>query len=350
MHRFRTASIVCCALIGALFVAPAAAFAAAPALTAPAAKAPPATEGGSTTFEWTGALQGDPDTIERSFFRLEIIESTKLPSGAQSTWPEGDVENFFQTEPGQNATSASIGVPAAGEYRWRVCAWGVVDDLVANEIQQMPGGCSASRSLTTVAAAATSSAIGELKMEERRQVEGEVRRVYVQRPSAPAPVTPEPVAPVAADPVAPVIEPIEELVDAVFQDVGATSAEAGDGSALGLGAGSLSADQSSSREGIGGAILTGLGTTLPFVPIPFWTLALLLACFPLLRLWRRSVVGMFEWPDGSIDGRGTEYDDGLALVPLAQEVKVASTTADADAPASPNPVRPDAPDRRRRAA
>jgi hypothetical protein len=343
MHVSRTASIFVCALIGALIVAPAAALAAAPILMSPAADAPPATEGGSTTFEWTGELQGDPDTIEQSFLRLEIIASSKLPSDVQATWPEGDVENFFQTEPGQNATSASIGVPAAGEYFWRVCAWGVVDDLVTNEIQQIPGGCSEVRPLTTVAAAATSSVIGELKLEERRQVEGEVRRVYVQRPSTPAP---DAVVQSASDPVAPVIE----LVDAVFQEVVATSTETGKGSAVNLGPSSLTANPTSSREDIGEAVLSGLGTTIPFVPIPFWTLALLLATFPILFAWRRSVLGMFEWPDGSIDGRGTEYDDGFALVPLAQEVEVASTTADAAAPASLNPVRPDAPDRRRRAA
>ena len=93
-----------------------------------------------------------------------------------------------------------------------------------------------------------------------------------------------------------------------------------------------------------------LGATLPLVPIPFWTLALLLACFPIARAWRRDVLGMFHWADGSIDGSGglDEAIADFASVQDAREFKDHSMTADGDAPA---PSRPSsAPDRGRRAA
>src|SRR4051812_39736892 len=154
MHRFRSASALLCTLAVVLLTVPALAGAAtAPSLQKPEAAGPAATEGASLEFEWNGTLQGDPDALDRSFFRLEVIKATEMPSGAQSEWPT--VENFFQTEPGQATTSATLGVPSAGEYRWRVCAWGVVDDVASNVISQLPGGCSAARSFSTVAATTT---------------------------------------------------------------------------------------------------------------------------------------------------------------------------------------------------
>ena len=138
MSTLRTAPIVTAALLLALACVPAwAAAATPPTLTTPATGAANFAEGDSMTFVWTGALQGDPDTLTRAFFRLEIVKSADMPAGEQSEWPT--VENFVPTEPGANTTTASVGVPAAGAYRWRVCAWGVVDDVAANEIQQLPG-------------------------------------------------------------------------------------------------------------------------------------------------------------------------------------------------------------------
>jgi hypothetical protein len=181
-------------------------------------------------------------------------------------------------------------------------------------------------------------------MNETKQLEGATRTVVVTRPAPPAP---EP----AADPVEPAPAP-EPLPKAEFTDVRKTNVEAGGSSALGLGTEGLRADTAASREGLGGAIMGGLSSTLPLIPIPFWTLALLLACFPILRLWRRSVLGMFDWNDGSVDGRGTYADTvgDLATVPVAQEVKVGSMTADGTAAAPAPVVNPLAPDRGRHAA
>lgn len=343
MHWYRTASVIVSTLVVVLLSVPAHAGAAsAPSLQKPEATAPAATEGSSLEFEWSGTLQGDADALDRSFFRLEIIKATEMPSGAQSEWPV--VENSAQTEPGQAQTSLSIGVPTAGDYRWRVCAWGVVDDVVSNVITQLPGGCSAARAISTVAATATNHSIGELKVNETKQLAGETRVVEVTRPAPPAPV--EPVAPVEP---APVVEPLPK---ATFTEVQKTKVEAGGSPALGLGSEGLRADSAASREGVGGAIMGGLSSNLPLIPIPFWTLLLLLACFPILRLWRRSVLGMFDWSDGSVDGRGVYADmvGDLSLVPLAQEVKVGSMTADGTAAAPAPVVNPLAPDRGRRAA
>ncbi len=359
MHRFRTASIAACTLVAVLLSVPAHAGAAtAPVLESPEASAPAATEGASLEFEWSGALQGDPDTLDRSFFRLEVIKASAMPAGTQTAWPENALESSHPTPPGQAETSATLGVPAAGEYRWRVCAWGVVDDVVANVIQQLPNGCSASRTLSTVAAAAQNQAIGELKVEEKTQVEGETRTVVVRRP-APAQPTPQVEQPSEPAPS----EPVEELPPATFTKVlDSSSTRGGSGSGSdtggvpksalgGVGAEGLQADAAASREGLGGKVMGGLSMTLPLVPIPFWTLALLLACFPLLRLWRSDVLGMFDWSDGSVDGRGTYSDvvGDLAPVAVAQEVKVGSTTADGAATA-PAPVATSAPERGRRAA
>jgi hypothetical protein len=147
--------------------------------------------------------------------------------------------------------------------------------------------------------------------------------------------------------------PVEEPAPTRFQEGGSTSIEAGKGSALGLGSETLSSDPAARRtSGVAGAVVSGLGSNIPFVPIPFWTLALLLACIPILHVWRRSVLGMFDWDDGSIDGRGT-FDNSqadLELVPVASEVKNSSMTADGAATAPAPDAHPDAPDRRRHAA
>lgn len=337
------------AIIAMLMGVPASAGAApAPTLKAPAANAAPITEGKSMTFEWSGALQGDPSALDRSFYRVELIRSASMPAGVQAEWTQ--VENFAQTEPGSATTTVSLGVPPAGEYRWRVCAWGVVNVVAANEIQQLPDGCSASRPITSVAANATKAIPGELKMEERKQVQGATRTVVVPGPAPKPIVEPQPRVE-APEPAA----PVEEIAPAAFQTVGRTTAESGTGSATGLGANDLESATAASRTkstGIKGALVDGLGGTIPFVPIPFWTLALLLACMPLLRVWRHSVLAMFDWPDGSIDGRGT-FDNStadLALVPVTTDIKHSTDRADGTVLAPDPAPHSDAPERRRHAA
>lgn len=353
-------------LIGAFFVtfalvAPATASAATPpVLESPAAGAATFKEGGAMKFEWRGSLQGDPDTLGRSFFRLEIIKAADLPAGAQSEWT--NPENFVPTEPGKATTELELGVPTAGSYRWRVCAWGVVDDVVANEIVQLPGGCSASRAFETTAAAENNQTPGELKVEERVQVPGRVNTVVVTRPdpnaTTPAPTTPapDPVEPVddTPEPAAPLPVTFTKLFDSTLNSgSGTRSAIGGLGGDSEAGGGSpFAADQASSREGLGGQIRSGLSYSLPFVPIPFWTLALLLACLPIASYWRGTVVGMFDWADGTIDGSGSidDVDGDLATVPVATDLKIHSMTADADAPAPLGTASTFAPERGRQAA
>jgi hypothetical protein len=341
----RFASVFTCAtLIAIALVLPSSALAAtAPTLDAPAAAAK-FTEGGTITFSWNGSLQGDPDTLARSFFRVELIAASDMPSGAQSPWT--DVENFVQTEPGDTVTEAPLGVPNAGTWKWRVCAWGVVDDIVRNEIEQLPGGCSSARSFESTAATITTQTIGEMKMETKTQVEGHVNTVYVKRPATVTHDTAPPVKtpPPAVTPLGPsVFQPIRKVL------VGLGGGSGAGASSVNLGSEGLASDQAASRHGLGGSVMTGLGSNLPLIPIPFWTLALLLACIPVARRWRKSVLGMFDWSDGSIDGSGglDHVIDDIAILPHAQLVKVRSTNADGDAPAE-NPR--SAPDRGRRAA
>lgn len=330
-----------------------AAAATAPALRSPGPTVDPFTEGGSIKFEWSGTLQGDSTALDRAFFRVEIIAAGKVPSGAQSVWSE--LENSAQTTPGSAATSITMGVPSVGAYRWRVCAWGVVNVSLENMIQQLPDGCSASRAFSTVAAAASEKVPGELRLEERRQVAGGTHTVYVRRPAAPInDVTDGPAeeGPLVSED--PVDEAEPEVLPASFQDVGDTTIESGAGSALsGVGARakeSKDALHEGGASGVTGAVFGALGANVPFLPVPFWTLALLLACAPILRIWRRSVLGMFEWDDGSIDGFGTMPDDygSLATIEVISLVKKSSPQSDADDISESKSTR--APERRRHVA
>jgi hypothetical protein len=328
-----------------MLVAPVSAEAAtAPTLDAPAWGASSFVEGGSMTFSWNGALQGDPDAISRSFFRVEVMKASDVPTGAQTAWT--DVENFLPTEPGQSVTEAELGVPDAGSYKWRVCAWGVVDDLAKNEIEQLPGGCSGARSFETKAATIQTTTIGEMKMETKTQVEGQTNTVYVTRPAEPEtetePAKETPATPVEKPKGPSLFQPLHNVINKTGKTTPAVS--------LGEDSG-LAADPAAKREkGVSGAIMSGLGSSLPLVPIPFWTLALLLACVPLARMWRTSVLGMFDWADGSIDGSGglDHVIDDIAVGPHDQLVKIRSNTADGDAPAPTRPT--SAPERGRRAA
>ncbi|MCW2928219.1 MAG: hypothetical protein JWM86_2187 [Thermoleophilia bacterium] len=357
MYRLSPAPFAILAFLVASFVTPALAGAeetpaatVAPVLETPAVGAANFTEGGSMTFEWRGSLQGDEDALERSSFRLEVIKSSELPSGSQTAWP--DAELFAQTTAGQNETSAQVGVPDAGDYRWRVCAWGVVDDVVDNTIQQIPGGCSSSRAFTTIAATIKSSTIGELKMQTKVQQEGEVKKVFVTKETDTTESTPAPTT--TTNPVTKVAKEI--LKPAIFQRVTRENTTRGGGSSVTFGSdkaaipGDLDSEATADKERtVGGRVASGLTTTLPGVPIPFWTLALLLATVPIARAWRRSVLGMFDWADGSVDGSGTFDDpiDDLRNVQDAPVLKPAPINADGSAPGLTSDS---APDRRRRAA
>lgn len=328
----RTASWFASALFVVLLGMPASASAATPpVLESPASGASTFKEGASMKFEWRGALQGDPDTLSRSFFRVEIIKASDMPSGAQAQWAQ--LENFVPTAPGRATTEVEVGVPSAGAWRWRVCAWGVVDDMVANEIQQLPGGCSASRAFESSAVAAGGQAITELAVEERTHVPGRVETVFVDR-RRPATPKPEPAAPAPAAPVRAAPAPAERKVPTTYSAIQSRTVT-NDGSALGLGRDDLLADAAADRKGISGSLGGALGATLPLIPIPFWTLALLLACIPVARMWRGSVLAMFDWSDGSVDGRGHHGAmlDDLSSVPLANGLKARSMGADGEASA-----------------
>lgn len=362
LHR-RSAPILACALFAMLLGVPAPAAAmtvAPPTLEKPAAEGATFREGGSIRFEWRGALQGHPDTLDRSFFRLEIIKASTMPSGAQAAWP--GVENFLQTESGALVNEATVGVPDAGDYRWRVCAWGVVNPETANEIQRLDGGCSTSRSFATTVAAAGGGAVTELVVENKVTAPGPVETVVISRKregsgaaepvgdAEPTPVTPTPTS--TEEPAREAARP----VPAIFTALRATPSTGGEAtSALdigsdagGIGDSEHAADRSAGPGGVRGAIGAGLGGTLPLVPIPFWTLLLLLACIPIARTWRGSVLGMFDWDDGTIDGSGGARDTEADLVPVlvASGLKDSAEITDGDARAP----QPDAPAGRRRAA
>src|SRR5687768_10601729 len=103
------ATCVAAAALALLGAAPAMA-ADAPALASPT-NAASFTEGAKLAFEWSGALQGDPDTLTRSFFRVEVATTANVPADAQATWDK--LANYAVTTPGDSATKAELGVPEA---------------------------------------------------------------------------------------------------------------------------------------------------------------------------------------------------------------------------------------------
>lgn len=292
----------------------------APAATAPTTGAE-AVEGGKTTFEWQGELQGDAAAIGQSFFRLEIAKSSAVPSGQQSAWT--DLENFAQT----TATSRQMGVPSAGSYKWRVCAWGVADSDASNEVVQLSGGCSAARSLVVVAATVQNRTIGELPIRRTVTVVSEPRVVVEDQTS---PVVPD--VPVETE------EPTQDSID--VQRV-ATNDEQRGSSSVGLAENGLTSEGGSNRGGLGGALVAGLSATFPGIPIPFWTLAVLLLCVPIARVWRNSVRSMFA-ADTVMRAAlpGDRFDD-LANVPDARSVKDRDGGSDTTGPDALPPVHKD---------
>lgn len=326
MPSCRPLAVAAC-IVASMFVLPAAATAAAPTLQAPAVDAT-VTEGATVTYSWASDLQGSPDARDRAYFVVEVIAASKMPAGQQAPWPDADTAR--PTEPGQAVTSMQLGAPAAGAWRWRVCAWGVVDPLVANELTLVPDGCSAPRSLTSKAAASINREVAVI--DEQRKVEVRGEQTVVRR-TRPAPAVQEPVV---AEPVVedrPVVAPAVKAPapKPVLVQPRADDTSGSDQSALGLGDDS-GLERAADRElGGGRSIADGLTATLPGIPIPFWTLGFLLAALPIALLWRRSVLGMFEWSDGSIDGYGTPDATGiaaLASVQLDQSPHGSTTSAD----------------------
>ncbi|MCW2973505.1 MAG: hypothetical protein JWN72_1778 [Thermoleophilia bacterium] len=294
------ACIAACAL-----VAPAAAGAATPpTLTAPAAAISPA-EGGSIKFTWEGSLQGV--AVDQAYWRLEIAAAADVPTGPQAAWPK--LDSFQQTNVGADVTTITTGVPSAGAYKWRVCAWGVADATV-NQIAQLAGGCSGARAFTAVAAASKAGTVGVVT--EKRTVQVAQPQQVVTR-TRETPATTTPVQPEFIDVPLPAKPKAESTVSRVMQPAvskaGVTkSAISQDDQDL-LQAGAGSANR---RDGVGGAVLGGLSATLPGIPVPFWTLALLGISIPVVRRWRRNVLGMFDWSDDpSFDTLQTTSDATL---------------------------------------
>jgi hypothetical protein len=277
----------------------------APTLTAPAI-AYNATVGGSVKFAWDGALQGDPTQVARSsFFRVEIARAADVPAGLQSAWPT--LDSFRLTVPGQATNTITAGVPDVGDYRWRVCAWGIADVNTANEIAQLPGGCSSARSFTSQAAAVDKGNVAMVHEDNKVMVQQPVQVITKLRPTV---VDPQPkVIDVPATPV--------PKSPATFTDVvkRVSTSPQGSSSVSLAKQSTFTADSAANRgSGVAGALANGLGASLPGIPIPFWTLALLAASIPLARRWRRNVLQMFEWPEDAVAQDELQLSAGAPIV------------------------------------
>ena len=269
----------------------------APAATAPSLSSPASgadyTESTKITFEWSGSLQGDADAISRSFFRVEVALTSDVPSGTQTEWGDDILVNYARTNAGVQDTDVDMGTPEPGKYSWRVCAWGVVDDSVDSSLERLPSGCSSKRSLDAVAAVdssdTTSSTVHETGDTITTTTGGGTitKTVPGKTITLPAKNTTK-TLPLTEDQKVTAQEP---SVASVFGSDGtsASATQLGEGVAPGK-----SSDSSSS--GLGG-LTSALGGSLPFVPIPYWTLALLGAAIPLALWWRKGTLGMFEWND-----------------------------------------------------
>jgi len=268
---------------------PAAAFAfTAPTLTSPPSGAT-AIEGKSVTFDWSGTLQGDPAALDRSFFRVEVAVKDANPNGQQTVW--NTLANFSITDAGDTTTNLVMGVPNAGAYEWRVCAWGVADSNVDPAVTQL--SCSPSRALSASAAATTSHNSTVLTTSTNHTITTAPTHV-TKIIRAPAPPTPAPritrIAVPHRDPhgVARFVTTTAKLP---------TYGEKGSSSSVSLGSEGLNAGSNASGAGAFGFITSGLGTTIPGLPIPFWSLLIFVLVVPMTHFWRRSLLDMFEWPE-----------------------------------------------------
>jgi hypothetical protein len=329
--RSTNQSLVCAVVAGLLIAAwvllvpaPARGEVVAAAITAPSLESPiggfSAVEGSSLTITWSGALQGDPSAIARSYFQLELAHTDDVPAGTQTAWTT--LENSRQTPPGETVQTLTIGVPTSGSYKWRVCAWGVVDAAADNAIQQLPGGCSITRTLVTKPAVVADASVGVVEQQNKVQVAQPVKVIRKTRPAVAAPAVAEPVA---ETPVPEVAAPIA-APPTFTQIVGGQMDTASKESAVSLPR-SVKVDTASEHSGVGGAISAGLTATIPGIPIPFWTLVLLAGAIPLARTWRRNVLDMFEWDDGTTNGSG---NPAFALQIVADDTSFKASPPAAD--------------------
>ena len=274
MHVVRA---LLCAGCVVLFLASPALAATAPVLVAPDDNASVST-GDSVTFSWNGSLQGDSNALARSYFRIEMLEHT------QASWSDA---TYVLTDAGASSTRIAMAAPAEGAYRWRVCAYGVVDESSSLVIEQI--ACSSSNALTTVATSVQrTSSSNSLQVDRTTVVRKPNQTIVRQRPSgtSQAPITV----------TAPARTQVQERVEFASDDTSKANQETV--SKRALKAAATDAGVTHGEGGGAGAVISdGLNATLPGVPVPFWSLLLLLVAMPMTWAWRTSLVAMFEWDD-----------------------------------------------------
>lgn len=262
-----------------LLMAPAAG--ATPSLSSPAADAS-FTEGNTITFSWDGDLEGDADAADRAYFRVEVA------AAGDDGW--STLYNSIMTDAGSTTTSAKLGAPDAGSYKWHVCAWGVVDESVSMTLEEI--SCSSSRTMSSVAVTTSSGTSGVTTITHSTTVQGDARHETqvrdVSEPADPAPVKRV---------IVPSDEPVKTRIVYTGSKRKTDYGHSGDSVVSLSGDGGDAVGVSSTNDGTAaGTLASGLSATLPGVPIPFWSLALLAIAIPLTALWRRSLMNMFEWP------------------------------------------------------
>lgn len=275
-----------------------AAAATAPTVTEPNAGAEAST-GSALTVTWTGALQGDTGTTDRSTFRVELGSPSTVPSDVATVWEDASV--YAITTPGEAATSLTLGVPETpATYSLRVCAWGV-DPLATDDIVSQLA-CTSPQALVVNAASTSSGTTETVTVDETRTVKAPDTVV-----TRPAPTTEDTTTETAPDKPAEVVEEaapvqvtnqIKETVENITEPI-ADIAEVDTGPAT---------DKELGISSVGTGLVSSLGWKLPGIGIPFWTL-LLLAVPIVFSLWfRKAAFGMF-------DLEGDVEDDDLDEIP-----------------------------------
>jgi hypothetical protein len=288
----RVGGAVILGVVALLVTAAVASAATAPTLDSPAGGAS-FTEGGKIAFNWSGALQGDSTALDRSYFRVELVPSSRKPAAAQASWTTVSDYLYGITDYGENDTSLDLGVPSAGTWAWRVCAWGVVDDTQDNSIEQLSDGCSGARTMTTVAATKSQKAIGEVGVTNSTTVAGPNN--YVTKTTT----TVEQAKP-AKNTVVTLPKTDDQTLRVDVSDLGSTYGENGK-SSVNLGSdgfGDLAGETDDASGGAFGVMSRFAGKLGEKLPIPWWSLALLVAAIPLARIWRSTTLNMFEFDNG----------------------------------------------------